>query len=86
MLTLAEDWVRACGRRRCSSPKALPSPHIHEAEAIKDLGVTNISEFFFKFKDLIAKSRATVPFDNATAYLVSLNLANSLSNNSPSFP
>ena len=47
---------------------------------MNDLGVTITSSPFFNFNDLIAISKATLPFETATEYLFPKYKENSLSN------
>ena len=58
----------------------LPVLTIHDAEEKKLLAVTIISEFLFKFKDLIATSSAAVPLQIAIEYLFPIDREKFFSN------
>ena len=59
---------------------------IHETDAIKVRGVTITSSPSFKSNAKSARSKATVPFETATAWVDPTKSANSFSNFLPSFP
>ena len=63
-------------------------PHLitHNAVDIIEKAGIITSEFFFKFNDFIATSKAAVPLDTAIPYFLSLNLEKLFSNSLTNFP
>ena len=58
----------------------------HKAVDIIEKDGIITSEFFFKFKDFKATSRAAVPLETAMPYFLELNLENFFSNSLTNFP